>query len=93
MYYKFWKVFIYKILFKQFNFKIYQSRVITEENFRGKVDTLDLLLFRGLHAGAKVQRFFTRSEYDHVAIFLRSGEDLYFLEATGTDVLKDLNIF
>lgn len=35
---------------------------------------------------AKVQRFFTGSDYDHVAIFLRSGEDLYFLEATGDEV-------
>jgi len=35
---------------------------------------------------AKVQRFFTGSDYDHVAIFLRSGIDVYFLEATGTDV-------
>lgn len=35
---------------------------------------------------AKVQRFFTGSDYDHVAIFLRSGHDIYFLEATGNDV-------
>ena len=36
---------------------------------------------------AKVQRFFTRSDYDHVGVFLRSGEDIYFLEATGSDVI------
>jgi hypothetical protein len=55
-------------------------------NFKNKVDTFDILLFRGLHNMAKVQRFFTGSDYDHVAIFLRSGIDVYFLEATGTDV-------
>lgn len=83
---KFWKV--------TSNFNAYWSNIlyiiknrgITLENFAKKVDTFDILLFRGLHNMAKVQRFFTRSDYDHVAIFLRSGTDLYFLEATGTDV-------
>jgi len=60
--------------------------LISEENFRKKVDTLDILLFRGLQNMQKVQRFLTGSNYDHVAIFLRSGKDLYFLEATGNDV-------
>jgi hypothetical protein len=47
---------------------------------------LDLLLFKGKNVSAKLQRSFTRSEYDHVALILRySNGEIYLFEATGKD--------
>jgi len=47
---------------------------------------LDILLFRGKNLASKVQRSFTGSQYDHVALILRYGNnELVLLEATGKE--------
>ena len=49
--------------------------------------TGDLLLFKGKTTAAKLQRLFTRSQYDHVALLLRySNGKLMLLEATSSEV-------
>lgn len=56
-------------------------------------DTGDILLFRGCTLSAKLQRSFTRSEYDHVALLLRySNGSIYVFESTGQEVLPILII-
>lgn len=59
---------------------------LTEFDFKRYASTGDILLFKGNSHLAKVQRFFTRSKYDHVAMLMRyaSGE-LGFLEAIQND--------
>jgi hypothetical protein len=57
---------------------------ITEFEFLTMVDTGDLLLFRSKHVGAKIQRSFTRSQFDHVALLLKyQNGEIVLLEATG----------
>lgn len=52
-------------------------------------DTGDILLFKGREAGAAVQRAFTNSNYNHVAVILRSSEGtLKFIEATSDIVSR-----
>ena len=50
-------------------------------------DTGDLIFFRGKTFGCKVQRFITRSDYDHVAMLLKyKNNNIFLFEATGTYV-------
>jgi len=67
----------------QRNFWRYQRT--SEQKFFQMADTGDILLFRGKSFGSKLQRAFTRSKYDHVAMILRySNGKLVLLESTGT---------
>ena len=60
---------------------------ISEQQFRDVACTGDILLFRGKSAAAKLQRGFTRSKYDHVAMILRYSSGLLaLLEATAMEV-------
>ena len=48
-----------------------------------KADTYDILLFKNKTLMSKVQRFFTLSDYDHVAMLIKtSTSNLFLLEAT-----------
>lgn len=68
------------------NIYIKQDIRISEARFKSKADTLDVLLFRGKNIASKFQRSFTGSEYDHVALLLRYGNnELVLLEATGKE--------
>ena len=61
---------------------------ISEQHFRDVACTGDLLLFRGKSAAAKLQRGFTRSKYEHVAMILRYSSGLIaLLEATAMEVI------
>lgn len=43
------------------------------------------MLFRGTSGNCQVQRMFTQSDYDHVAVILRFSQgSVYLFEATGT---------
>jgi hypothetical protein len=50
--------------------------------------TGDILLFRGFECSAKIQRFYTKSVYDHVAILFRKDGILNVYEATAKDGCK-----
>ena len=50
--------------------------------------TGDILLFRGFECSAKLQRIYTKSVYDHVAILFRKNDILYVYEATAKDGCK-----
>mmetsp|Transcript_6991 Transcript_6991/g.12842 ORF Transcript_6991/g.12842 Transcript_6991/m.12842 type:complete len:324 (-) Transcript_6991:783-1754(-) len=55
---------------------------ISEHNFLKLASTGDILLFKGSARLAKMQRVFTRSKYDHVALLMRyASGDLAFFEA------------
>eukprot|EP01016_Furgasonia_blochmanni_P036017 TRINITY_DN4054_c0_g2_i16.p1 TRINITY_DN4054_c0_g2~~TRINITY_DN4054_c0_g2_i16.p1 ORF type:complete len:261 (+),score=4.39 TRINITY_DN4054_c0_g2_i16:142-924(+) len=59
---------------------------ISEEDFREKVMTGDLLLFRSKNFTSKIQRSFCGSDYDHVGILLRFADDqIVVLESTAGD--------
>lgn len=56
---------------------------ISERTFLAEAATGDILLFRSKSCRAKMQRVFSRSEYDHIALVLRySSGRLGILEAT-----------
>jgi hypothetical protein len=57
-----------------------------EREFASKAKTGDLLIFRGLDCPANCQRCFTRAHYDHVALLIKKGEQLYVYESTSKDV-------
>lgn len=46
-------------------------------------DNFDILLFKNKNLMSKVQRLFTNSDYDHVAMLLKTGDnEIYLLEAS-----------
>lgn len=48
-------------------------------------NTFDLILFKNKSLMSKVQRLFTNSDYDHVAMILRaSNRDVFLLESTSS---------
>jgi len=51
-----------------------------EEEFLESVDTGDLLLLRANHIGAKLQRLFTFSDYDHIALMLKASTEVYIFD-------------
>jgi hypothetical protein len=51
----------------------------------------DLLLFRGFEFPAKCQRFFTNSQYDHVALLVKKYFELEVYETTSIQVIKKFN--
>ena len=57
-------------------------------DFEYYAKTGDILLFRGFECSAKIQRFYTKSIYDHVAILFRKNGILYVYEATAKDGCK-----
>lgn len=62
--------------------KFWKDIRISEKQFFQKADTMDIILFQSKNFLGKLQRSLTRSQYDHVAIILRSGDsELRFLEA------------
>ena len=50
------------------NKNFYKNYYISNNEFESKSKTGDILLFRGLECPAKLQRCYTKNEYDHVAI-------------------------
>lgn len=68
----------------QQNFWMYPN--MAENHFLDMAESGDLLLFRGMDRPARLQRTFTRSLYDHVALILRRANgEILLLEATGKD--------
>jgi hypothetical protein len=67
--------------------EFWRHEPISEDQFLEKADTFDVLLFRCNSTGAKLQRQYTRSDYDHVGMVLRfdsgNSKELYIFEATG----------
>ena len=48
------------------------------------LDTFDLILFKGKNMMCKVQRFFTNSDFDHIALVIKTvGSNILLFEATG----------
>ena len=66
--------------------KFWKFNRLSENEFKAMACTGDLLLFRGKDIVSTLQRFVTKSEYDHVAFILKyaSGR-LALFEATGAD--------
>jgi hypothetical protein len=61
-----------------------QSEQMTFEEFKNVCDTGDLIFFKSTKFQSKLQRFFTKSEFDHVALILRMDNNTIFLfESTG----------
>jgi len=59
---------------------LFRPDVILEEEFLESVDTGDLLLLRANHIGAKLQRLFTFSDYDHIALMLKASSEVYIFD-------------
>jgi hypothetical protein len=56
--------------------------VLTEKEFLSEAETGDILLFYTEHYGAKIQRFFTGGDYDHVAMIVNlKGKELMVFES------------
>jgi len=67
--------------------KFWKDIRISEKQFRNKADTMDIILFQSKNFLGKLQRSFTGSKYDHVAIILRYGDsELSVLEAESKGV-------
>ena len=60
----------------------YRCYFIKELEFREKANTGDILIFKGFKMSSKCQRFFTRADYDHVALLIRKKGILYVYEST-----------
>jgi hypothetical protein len=68
------------------NTALKKNRIKLSE-FYEVAETGDIVFFRGKSLGGKVQRFFTRSEFDHVGLILRyKNEKIVLFEATGHSV-------
>jgi hypothetical protein len=61
-----------KMLFKTISKPLYEDKdSLTEREFIDMSETGDVLLFFTNHTGGKLQRFFTQSDYDHVAMVVK----------------------
>jgi len=59
---------------------------VSEPQFLSMAATGDILLFRAKNITSKVQRFFTNSDYDHVALVVKfSSQRVGLFEVTGKD--------
>ena len=64
----------------------WKALIMAESKFRRNAAPGDIILFRGKTMMNKVQRLFTNSKFDHVALLLRDKKGrLKLMEATGTD--------
>mmetsp|Transcript_13139 Transcript_13139/g.19170 ORF Transcript_13139/g.19170 Transcript_13139/m.19170 type:complete len:240 (-) Transcript_13139:380-1099(-) len=66
--------------------KFWRHESISDKDFRMRVTTGDIVLFRSKNLAAKLMRGLTRSQYDHVALALRyESGDIALLEATNNE--------
>lgn len=49
------------------------------ENLKNVADTFDILLFKNRTMMSKVQRILTNSDYDHVAMVLKTSNNELFI--------------
>ena len=68
--------------------KFHLNFFISVAEFKKRVKSADILLFRGFDKNSGLQRCLTRAEYDHVAIVMRRGEEISIYEATGKEGVK-----
>ena len=66
----------------------HQNYFLTHLEFEKKAKTGDILIFRGFECPAKLQRCYTHSEYDHVALLIRRNGVLNVYEATSKEGCK-----
>ena len=62
---------------------------IAQKQFFMNAKTGDILIFRGFECPARMQRFYTGSEYDHVALLVRKDGTLFVYEATSREGCKE----
>ena len=60
----------------------YTKYFVKELEFEKRANTGDILIFKGFKMSSKCQRFFTRADYDHVALLIRKNNILYVYEST-----------
>ena len=60
----------------------YKMNTISTLEFENIAKTGDIILFQGSECPSNCQRFFTRDEYDHVALVKKSGGFISIYEAT-----------
>lgn len=61
-----------KLMLKTMNKFAYEHKdVLTEKQFLQEAETGDILLFYTEHLSAKIQRFLTNSDFDHVAMVVK----------------------
>ncbi|CAD8097940.1 unnamed protein product [Paramecium primaurelia] len=65
--------------------KYFGINVISEDYFLKIVETGDLLLFETNNTGAKLQRVFTNTKYDHVAIAIKMANKYLFVFDANAD--------
>ncbi|CDW80338.1 UNKNOWN [Stylonychia lemnae] len=71
--------------YTDFKLSIQKQTRVSLEQFREIADTGDIIFFKGKTMGCKVQRFFTRCDFDHVALILKyKCGTLVLFESTGT---------
>jgi hypothetical protein len=67
--------------------KFWKFDRICEKTFLNTADTGDVLLFTTHNVGGQMQRFVTRSKFDHVAMVLKYSDGrIMMLEATSNEV-------
>jgi hypothetical protein len=68
--------------------RFWRKNYFSEKEFRETSQTGDLILMRGKHKSAVLQRALTQEEFDHVAIILKNMRDnvLLFEAKGGTGV-------
>ena len=65
------------------------EKTVTERDFRIRAQTGDIILFKSTDMISKLQRGFTKAEFDHVGIIIRvksNPHEIFFLEAVSSGV-------
>ena len=65
--------------------KFYKDTYITTSQFESIAKTGDMLLFVTMDCISDVQKFFTRDQYDHIALVIINEGELEILEATSNE--------
>ena len=65
--------------------EFYKDTYITTTIFESLAKTGDLVLFRTLNCLSDCQRFFTRDQYDHIALIIKKNGTIELLETTSNE--------
>ena len=71
-----------------FNINYYRKPYISVLNFVKEAKTCDIILFKSFTSASKCQRCFTQSEYDHIALLIKSDNNLKIYDCIEEDGIR-----
>lgn len=71
-----------------FNINYYRKSYISVLNFVKEANSCDIILFKSFTSTSKCQRCFTKSEYDHIALLIKTENNLKIYDCIEEDGIR-----